>query len=257
MSKTWKLMVVLTIVCMVVTAASARTFPNKRDMLGKTHDLTGYTGFGKTATWALSNGAADNAIVDASAVCSYCHTAHDNTGTADRTWLWIHPYGTATYTPYTSPTLTGTENITLVNESAKCLSCHDGTVALSSGAYGTAPTTGNYTDSIRGTPTQLTTAGILSYAAYIVPTVRTHPVSIAYTTASAPLHNMNPPASTSGVDAAGNIPLYSGEMECGTCHEVHSSAGGVILRVFPTGPGLDAPATAAQGSNAFCLYCHL
>jgi len=251
MSNPIKLILVLMIASLVVATASAATFPNKRDMLGGVHDLTGSGLFGKTANWS------GRTVTSASSVCGYCHTAHDNESEiADRTWLWSHEIPSTFGTPYTSPTLQGAENVTVTSQSAKCLGCHDGTLALSSGAYGTAPQTGSeFSATVSGSLTQLTTGGKLSYPAFIVPLSRTHPVSIAYTAANAAAHNMRAPAGANSVDAAGNIPLFNGYMECATCHDPHLKSG-IMRRTFPTGPGVDAPATAATGSSSFCLYCH-
>jgi len=258
MTRFLKLVVVLAIISLVVATASARTFPNKREMLGGAHDLTGYAGFFKSATWSNYT-----TPTNAARVCSFCHSIHDTAQVQpDRTWLWTHAVPTSFPNLYTSPTMQTVEAPTAANESAKCLGCHDGTLAVSSGGFGMPGATSEYTSG-----TQLTTGGKLNLASNFVVTLdRTHPVSIVYNQTLAQAANLVVPASSTSVDAAGNIPLYNSNLECGTCHDAHingrinnwnNKGSGILLRVFPTGAGIDAPANAAQGSGSFCLTCHL
>jgi len=66
-------------------------------------------------------------------VCVYCHTPHGaNTQAAVASApLWNRTYSAATYTTYSSATLTGSVSGPGV-ASLVCLSCHDGTVAVDS-----------------------------------------------------------------------------------------------------------------------------
>jgi hypothetical protein len=61
-------------------------------------------------------------------ICIVCHVPHN--ALSDAAPLWNHELSTATYTPYSSPSLDATD-VGQPNGSAKlCLSCHDGTVAI-------------------------------------------------------------------------------------------------------------------------------
>jgi hypothetical protein len=199
--------------------------------------------------------------VKSSAICSFCHTAHDNTSQfADRTFLWAHAPGTK-FTAYSSPTLQSTPQTTSTSQTAQCLGCHDGSVAVSSGNYGTpfVDPAGNSLDyNIGGSA--LTVNGMISAAApntsaaaLIVPLSRTHPVSFTYDSTLASKHQLRIPAGAYSVDGFGIVPLFGStgyQMECATCHDPHKSSG-IMRRQFPTG--------AAQDNNtgSFCLYCHL
>ena len=75
-------------------------------------------------------------------VCSPCHSAH-HTDNAQVAPLWNHATTTASFTPYSSPTLNASVGAP-DGVSLACLSCHDGTLAVNSGSG--APTIGVGTD---------------------------------------------------------------------------------------------------------------
>ena len=217
-------------------------FNSKWNMITGNHDLTTYdNGAGKVTSWS-------SGTVAASRVCSFCHTAHDNEGTDVRTFLWQRDMPASFGESYSSPTLQSSPATTDTSVTAMCLSCHDGTVALSSGNYGTPPVTADF--SINAVA--LTTGGKLSDPALLVPLNRTHPVSFTYDSALAAQHQLRIPVNSKSIDGFGIIPLFgsTGTMECATCHDPHLKTG-IMRRQFPTG------ATQDNNTGSFCLYCHL
>lgn len=130
----------------------------------------------------------------AASLCETCHTPHSNASALAP--LWGHATTTATFQVYASSTLDGTISAP-DGVSKACLSCHDGTVAVRSGAT-------------------------LSGGALVGTDLRgDHPVSITYAGDAA----MNTVASAT----AAGVVLYgtagSETVECGSCHDPHSNAG--------------------------------
>lgn len=219
---------------------SGQQFNSKWQMVGGQHDLTSNAaGLNGAQTWTTK-------VVAASSICSFCHTAHDNEGTADRTFLWAHELPAAFGTPYSSPTLQASPGTSATSQTAQCLGCHDGSVAVSTGGYGMPLVTEDF--SVAGVAK--TSGGKLSDPALIVPLSRTHPVSFAYDSTLAAKHQLRIPANTTSVDGFGIVPLFNGNMECATCHDPHKKTG-IMRRQFPTG------ATQDNATGSFCLYCHL
>jgi len=97
------------------------------------HDFSLIIGSNKvsTASWNTRHG-----------VCSPCHSAH-HTDNAQIAPLWTHATTASSFTPYSSPSLNASvgqpDGVSLA-----CLSCHDGTLAVSTAAG--APTIGVGTD---------------------------------------------------------------------------------------------------------------
>jgi hypothetical protein len=214
-------------------------------MVGGNHDLTSGTVGTRTVVWS---NAGVNATVKPSSMCSFCHTAHDNESEfADRTFLWAHENPTS-FTAYSSPTLQSINAASSTSQTAQCLGCHDGTIAVT---YGTPGLTAGNELTINSA--QLTTNGKLSDAALIVPLSRTHPVSFTYDATLAAKHQLRVPAGGNSVDGFGIVPLFGSggnQMECATCHDPHIKTG-IMRRQFPTG------ATQDNNTGSFCLYCHL
>lgn len=156
-------------------------------------------------------------------ICQPCHTPH-NAGTLTNVPLWNHVSTTATYTMYTSPTLNASGFAAPAGVSKACLSCHDGTVALEN--FG-GTTTGTH---------------IISGGALLSTNLTNdHPVSFTYNTALATADGgLKDPASTPAVSAL----LFTGQMECGSCHDVHNTAGFPSLLV------------KSNAASALCLTCH-
>ncbi len=161
-------------------------------------------------------------------ICVVCHTPHAADTSVTGAPLWNHEVTTATFTPYSSSTLTATVGQP-TGTSKLCLSCHDGTVAIDSfgGATGT-----NFINGSDLIGTDLS---------------NDHPISFAYDTALATSDGgLNDPSSqNSGL--GGTIDedmLFNGNMECASCHDVHDSAGNSKLLV------------KSNASSALCLTCH-
>ena len=102
-------------------------------------------------------------------VCSACHQAH-HTDPAQIIPLWNHKTSTATFVPYTSPSMNASAG-SPGGSSLACLSCHDGTVAINEGISGVLGTNGTV---------------FIDPSAQIGPDLHTtHPISFVYDTALA------------------------------------------------------------------------
>lgn len=164
-------------------------------------------------------------------LCKFCHTPHLAQSVSGAP-LWNHQTTTATYTLYTSATFQGTS--TQPGPTSKlCLSCHDGTVAIDSFANGGVINAGTHLM----TSTNLVGAGGALTS--------DHPIAFPYDAALATADgHLVTPASTSFVDAARQIPLFGGKMECASCHSTHDNTFAKFLRTSNAG-------------SALCLKCHV
>ena len=144
-------------------------------------------------------------------ICLPCHTPHNAMASGKGNVLWNHTSSTATYTLYDPGYAQPGPS------SKKCLSCHDGTVALDS--FG--GTTGN-------TP-------IAGKARLGTDLSDDHPVGVIYN-ATAPGYTI--PTLTKLVGPGNNM------VECDSCHNVHNENGAAkLLRT-------------ANTASALCLDCH-
>lgn len=173
-------------------------------------------------------------------ICVACHTPHNANTSVTQAPLWNHALSTATYTPYSSATLTATvgQPGTI---SRLCLSCHDGTVALDSfgGAVGSIFITG-----------AANLGTILS---------NDHPIGFTYdaalATADGGLRDPSVTAVTigSGTDTRTgtitDVMLYAGQLECASCHDVHNT-------FTVAGAGGDPLLKLTKAASAICLTCH-
>ena len=198
-------------------------------------------------------------------VCSTCHSAH-NTDDAQIVPLWTHKTSTATFTPYSSPTLNATVG-SPGGASLACLSCHDGSLAINEGISGW----------LGGGSA---TSGPIDAGAQIGPDLHTtHPISFTYDTAlatadggledpatykigdakTALTYSTAPvPAVWDGTSLTGKTInealLFDGKMQCASCHDVHKLEGsapssGIFIRIS----GNDA---GGKGST-LCRTCHI
>jgi predicted CXXCH cytochrome family protein len=171
-------------------------------------------------------------------VCVTCHVPHKSDTTVADAPLWNHKLQTTSYALYTSPTLKATVGQPGGN-SKLCLSCHDGTVAIDSfgGATGT---------------TMISAANNLGNSLK-----DDHPIGFTYDTALATAKgSMFDPATKtvtigasptkSGTVAA--LMLYSGKMECSSCHDVHNT--------FTVGANGSGMVKMASAGSALCVACH-
>ncbi|MHB8875080.1 MAG: cytochrome c3 family protein [Myxococcaceae bacterium] len=199
-------------------------------------------------------------------LCIFCHTPHN---AISQKLLWNHSASTATNDGWvaTQKTTKGTTlpvNINLAaGPSAKCLSCHDGTVVV--GAVGNI---GGGVVGIIAT-TQAMGAGYM-----VGPDLSNdHPVGIPYAGRTYTLTGTAVTSSASqtdpyqyfpdtGTGCTGStpfcvnttnglkLPLYNTSttaadrgVECGSCHEPHGTGNSYFLRVTKNG-------------SAICLSCH-
>ena len=161
-------------------------------------------------------------------ICLFCHTPHNASPAAA---LWGRRNSAAVYTPYTSTTARG--GMAQPNgASVRCLSCHDGTIALGELLNSTTPITmaGGVTTMPAGARRLGTDLG------------DDHPVSFAYTAALATQRNnelVNPAALT------GRVKLdVLGQLQCTSCHDPHDNTNGKFL-VLP------------NTASALCTTCHV
>lgn len=157
-------------------------------------------------------------------ICIVCHTPHNALSTLVP--LWNHATtATASFTLYASNTLNATPGQP-GGVSKACLSCHDGTVALAN--FGGATGGATFVTGSANLGTDLS---------------NDHPFSFTY---DGPLASADgglvTPAGLSSV--VPGIPLYTGKLECASCHNVHSNMNAPFLR-------------ASNSGSALCLKCHI
>jgi len=178
--------------------------------------------FGNSITLAQIEGSPhDLSAVAGASACSFCHTPH---GALAGTPLWSHKLSSAVYNIYQSSSLQA--NIGQPTGSSKlCLSCHDGTVAL--------------TESIRDGS---------SGGAYIAPGAANigtdlsddHPISFVYSTAlSTEDIQIRPP---SALPEQLKLDKLS-ELQCTTCHDPHDNRNGNFL-------------VTSNRLSGMCVACH-
>ncbi len=163
-------------------------------------------------------------------ICIVCHTPHNSDTTVTDAPLWNHEVTTATYTVYSSPTM----DVTVGQPggtSKLCLSCHDGTVAVDN--YG-----GNTSGSVY----------IASSADITTDLSDDHPIGMDWAhqtladgsgTCTENCHFVN------GEVTIRKLPVFEGDVECATCHDVHNADDILpsLLRITMEGSQL-------------CLTCH-
>ena len=191
--------------CIIVLACSVAL----ADIAGTDHDFS-------TEGW--SNGE----------ICITCHTPHNADTSVVDSPLWNHEVTTAVFSLYSSSTLDATDIGQPDGASKLCLSCHDGTVAIDS--YGGA--TG--TNFITGSTLVGTDLG------------DDHPISFTYNDALATSDGelFTPSTDPSGLGSTiDNDLLFSGKMQCASCHDVH-------------GTGFDSLLVKSNAASALCMTCH-
>jgi len=170
-----------------------------------------------------------------SQVCIYCHAPHNNASAGSL--LWNRALSAATYTLYTSTTLSATTMGQPGAVSKLCLSCHDGTIAIDS--FGAAT----------GTKMVAGTALLGSDLS------NDHPIGFTYDAALVGLDSGLRAVTVAATIGAGNVGtidtklLVSGRMECSSCHDVHNSTSGTqveakLLKITTVG-------------SALCTTCHI
>lgn len=156
-------------------------------------------------------------------VCIFCHAPHNGSPTAA---LWNQTGSSATYTPYSSSTMTAAASVP-TGSSKLCLSCHDGTIAVAS--------------TLSRGPITMTglTNGVLTGASNLTPNLSTsHPLSIVPVTGS---EIVNPPAGSAvKLDETGRI-------QCVSCHDPHEQDTDATTKKF---------LVMSNASSALCVTCH-
>lgn len=181
---------------------------------------------------------------DQDEICVFCHTPHQALKN-NNIPLWNHNLSTqASYGVYTSLTYSATDTADLggkteVNAeiSNLCLSCHDGTVAINS----LNNASNLYSNAL---PTM---QGVAAVTGAIPATLKSnlgtdlkndHPVNFTYDAALVTADGgLNNPATLT------EVKLYSGKVQCASCHDPHTSDRLVFLR-------------STMAGSAMCLKCH-
>ncbi len=253
--------------------------------LGTINGAAGGTGL-VASSHDFVTGTGSSGVKNGAGLCTYCHTPHKAKSTL---LLWNHTLSANTFQWDVAATTSGTALPGFAGNayngpSAKCLSCHDGSVAIGD--------VGWFNESTPAVPTGTTTStdggfkvGQAGTAGNTIPGTTTkmvgasgnlsgnHPVAIPYPlNGAANVYN----GSTTGAQlatadfvadpTANNIRLYSdvgggaivgkvtpGQtgIECSSCHDPHNKAStdDYFLRGNLTG--------ATQASGYLCLQCHV
>jgi predicted CXXCH cytochrome family protein len=161
--------------------------------------------------------------------CAYCHAPHSGLNFG----LWNQKLTTQTYSTYTSNTeKNATIQPTLGSASNKCLSCHDGTVAVGATvAYG-----------------QVTTHGTMNAPDVFGANMQSsHPFSLVLPIKDTPDLVATLVGAGKTADPTGAVRLVNGNIECTSCHNPHVQAKDPISRNF----------LVKDSSNGqLCLACH-
>jgi hypothetical protein len=245
----------------VVTAICALAGTSHASISGSKHD---FGSFG----WAQNQ------------ICLPCHTPH-NARTIGP--LWNRTDTGATYTVYASESLDavvgqpvpGSRNVaTQSSGSDLCLSCHDGTIAVTSVVKNAFHNDGTRPGIAPVGPALGTDGKLLSSRTANLGTDLTndHPVAFDYaaartaentklgrTDALSQLARTKLRGTQSFVDGAINptngtgvdLPLFNGKMECDTCHNVHDpGADGGAMTMYPF-------LRADMNASKLCFTCHI
>ncbi len=217
-------------------------------IIGSPHDFSG-------ESW-------NNKASDQKTVCSVCHTPHHADPTAGP--LWNHTMSGGGFTMYNNANSPGADlkavpDTSPAASSLACLSCHDGTVAVS--AYGGSPNP--------------SASGMITNSANIAPgkdLSHTHPISFTYDatllTLDKWLYNpdsttVTPPVSgggafVSGTDMSINGFLLNGNhrVECSSCHDVHNQEGSPFDIVNNPKLVKIVGVDAQDNGSLLCRACH-
>lgn len=210
------------------------------DLVDSAHDLS---------TTSANGGIKADATDGTDQLCVFCHTPHSAVASTYGP-LWNRNYTPSTFTYYASATFDG-GTISLGPQSYACMTCHDGSLALDN--LVNTPGSGTETWSTGGIYTFVDPNAYLDSdnklasgpAALGTDLSDDHPVGFAYATSAAADANIL-------ATPAGNEVLYSGQVECATCHDVHDEDGG--------GAGVDAGyelfLRGSMDQSDLCLDCH-
>lgn len=186
---------------------------------------------------------------DTNQICIFCHTPHNALSTR---LLWNRTLPPGPFSVYTSSSMNAT-TVQPKADSLRCLSCHDGSVAIDAFNEGRTWTPRMMAIGdvyYPGSPYGSGGANIGGNFSGVTANNLTddHPVSFVFNDALATADgHLQAPAT---VEAAG-LPLWGTDpaaktLECSTCHEVHRKYGNKwLLRVD------------VEDASKLCLSCHI
>jgi hypothetical protein len=221
--------VLLAALCFPAAPAQA-----KLSVLSSPHNLSATGGRG------TSSGEPGVTFSEEGQVCVFCHVPHK---AMSGTPLWSRqlPAETAEYKPYAeSSTLKASPRPDRPTGASRlCLSCHDGTIALS-----------KYTGSPIMVDRYMPTNPRPAFNANLSTDLRDdHPISFLYTEALAAKAGLVPPSSLPG-----QVRLEKGvSLECTACHDPHDNQYGKFL-VMNNG---DPSKPDFAGGSPLCSACHI
>jgi predicted CXXCH cytochrome family protein len=234
--------------------AMATNQPAGTGIVGTSHDLSSASGVG--GSWG-SGSAADGTM---DRICIYCHTPHHSATIADAAAdgityfpLWNHDNTALSYATYTNGTDTPDGIQHMLNAtigqpgsvSKLCLSCHDGSVAISSyGNFEGGANSENHTGAV------VASGRILVGAAGAIGLTNHHPIGFDYNDVIATGDDEIADPSTPFINNPNGVTigevLWNGKMECSSCHDVHNTKNS------------GAKFTWTEDTNSsLCLTCHI
>ena len=216
------------------------------------HDLSSITGVGDS--WG-SGSAADGTM---DRICIYCHTPHHSATAVDATAkgltyypLWNHDTTVLTYETYTNglDTPDGIQhslNAAPLGQpgsvSKLCLSCHDGSVAISSyGNYEGGANSESHTGAVNASGRILVGGSVFGLTNH-------HPIGFVYADVQAAddeINDVTTPFTNNPFGITIEEVLWKGKMECSSCHDVHNTKNS------------GSKFTWTEDTNSqLCLTCH-
>lgn len=202
-----KILVALVMVAMMAAPAMAV-------VSGTSHDLS------STGPQAAATGTTQ--------ICVFCHTPHG--GVSDFP-LWNRTNVTATGA-YSSTTLNASIG-GVPGEAGACLSCHDGVSLTNTATIVNAP-------NAAGASFDVTALSLSTDANLGTDMSNDHPVGFLYNDALATADG----GLVNATALPATVPLFSGEMWCSTCHDVHGTAFSQFLVID-------------NAASALCTTCHI
>lgn len=170
-------------------------------------------------------GTAHNLSTSPEGICVYCHTPHGGSQDVAPLWNRNSPVP-ASFTPYTNSK--GVENVAPGGVSLACLSCHDGSLTFDDVLHNPATGAGEITTN---------NVAMLGTAAGFIGTDLTnqHPISMALPISSG--------FELAADVALAGVKLFTGKVECASCHNPHEDTNEKFLRVN-------------NADSTLCVACH-
>lgn len=216
---------------LVLLAALAAAAHAKMSVIDSPHNLSASGGKGR------ASGLPGVTLSGEGRICVFCHVPH-NASSGTPLWSRNLPAETTEYKPYRSSTLNANPQPDRPTGASRlCLSCHDGTIALSQ--YVGSGTLGGGT--------------MPSDGSLINPNLTTdlsddHPISFTYTETLAQKSHLASPSTLTG-----RVRLQpGGNLECTACHDPHDNQYGNFLVVNNGDPNRPDYVGGAQ----LCVTCH-